>query len=105
MAVEGDEGADRHVERFDTLAAAEIGEINDKAGGYDFRTDALEEFDGCLGCAARGDEIVDQDDALTRFDGILVHFHLVEAVFERIGDGNGFVGQFSLFPDRYEAGG
>ena len=37
-------------------------------------------------------------------DGILVHLHLVEAVFQRIGDADPLVGQLALLADRHEAG-
>ena len=54
--------------------------------------------------AAGGDEVVDQDDALALADGIRVDLHLVDAVFERIGDAHGFVRQLALLADRHEPG-
>ncbi len=56
-------------------------------------------------CAAGGDEIVDQEDALLLADRVGVDLHFVDAVFERVGDANGFVRELALLADRHEAGG
>ena len=54
--------------------------------------------------AARGDQVVDQNDALAGLHRVLVHLHLVDAVFERIGDRHRGVRQLALLADRHEAG-
>ena len=54
--------------------------------------------------AAGGDEVVDEDDALALADGVGVDLHLVDAVFERIGDAHRLVRQLALLADRHEAG-
>ena len=53
--------------------------------------------------ATGGDEIVDQQYALALPDRILVHFHFVDAVFERVGDANRFVRQLAALADRNES--
>ena len=65
----------------------------------------LKELDRGLRRAAGGDEIVDQDDALALRHGVLVHFHFVDAVFERIADGHALERQLALLADRHEAAG
>ena len=54
--------------------------------------------------AAGGDEVVDQDHPLALADGVGVDLHLVDAVFERIGDAHRLVRQLALLADRHEAG-
>ena len=63
----------------DFFGAAEFRQIDDEAGGEHFGADLLKELDCRVGGAASGDEVVDQDDAFAFDQGILVHFHLVDA--------------------------
>ena len=62
-------------------------------------------FTARLRGAAGGDEIVDQDHALARVDRVGMHFHFVEAVFQRIGNAHRGVRQLAFFADRHEASG
>src|SRR5262249_58446630 len=57
-----------------------------------------------FGGAAGGDQVIDQDHAVALGYRVLVHLHLVDAVFERISDGDALVGQLALLADRHEAG-
>src|SRR6516165_460145 len=96
--------AHRHAELPDLVGAAEVGQIDDETGGQHFGADALEEFYCRLGGATSGDEIVHQDHALALEHRVLVHLHLVDAVFERIADGDALERQLALLADRHEAG-
>src|SRR5271169_3623386 len=62
MPLEAYQRAHRHAELADLIGAAELGQIDDEAGGQDLGADALEEFHRCLGGAAGRDQVVDQDD-------------------------------------------
>jgi len=53
--------------------------------------------------AARGHEIVEQQHALAGPDRVLVHFHFVDAVFERVGDAHRFVRQLAALANGNEA--
>ena len=49
------------------------------------------------------DQIVDQNHPFSFGDRVLVHLHVVEPVFERIGDRDRVVRQLALLADRHEA--
>lgn len=50
-------------------------------------------------CAARGNQIIDQQHARTGFDGIGVDFHRSFPVFERVALRYGFKRQLAFFAD------
>ena len=57
-----------------------------------------------FGGAAGGDQVVDQHHALAFADGVDMDFHLVGAVFQRIGHAHGLVRQLAFLADRHEPG-
>ena len=85
-------------------AAAEIRQVDDEAGGDDVGADLAQQLDRRLRRAAGGDQIVDQDHLLAGRDAVLVHLHLVQPVFEAVGDAHRLVRQLALLADRHEAG-
>ena len=56
-----------------------------------------------LGRAAGGDQVVDDQDALARPDGVLVDLDDVDAVFQRVLLADGLPRQLALLADRDEA--
>ncbi|MHC2655124.1 hypothetical protein ACVMHY_007703 [Bradyrhizobium barranii subsp. barranii] len=64
MPFERHQRSHRHVHRAQLGGTAEIGQIDDEAGGDDIGADLAEELHRAFRGAAGGDEIVDQDDAL-----------------------------------------
>jgi cation diffusion facilitator CzcD-associated flavoprotein CzcO len=104
MSFESDQGAHRHAELADLLGAAEIGEIDDEAGGQNVGADLLEQLAGRLGGAAGRDQIINQDDAFALEHRVLMHLHLVDAVFQRVADAHALERKFPFFADRHEAG-
>ena len=85
-APERDQRAHRHVERLQLGGAAEFGQVDDEHGGDDVGAGAAQQLDCALRRAAGGDEIVDQQHALALDQRVGVHLHLVDAVFQAVGD-------------------
>ena len=81
----------------------QIRQIDDETGGEQFGPERAQELDGGFRGAPRGNQIVDQNDALPRRDGIRVHFHLIESVLEGIRHPHRGVGQLAFLADRHEA--
>src|SRR6185312_10401371 len=104
MPLEAHQRAHRHAELADLVGAAEVRQVDDEAGGQDFGADALEQLHRRLGSTAGGDQVIDQDYTLALEHRILVHLHFVDAVFERIADGDALERQLALLADRHEAG-
>ena len=50
------------------------------------------------------DQIVDEDHAFALGDRIVMHLHVVEAILQGIGDGDGRVRELAFLADRHEAG-
>src|SRR3954465_11022416 len=105
VALEADQGAHRNVERLQPSAAAEIRQVDDEAGGKNLRPHLPQQLDRGFGRAAGGDQIVDQDHLLAGRDRIAGHLHLVEPVFQAIGDPHRVMRQLAFLADRDEAGG
>ena len=100
MSVETDESAHRHAKRFDFCGAAKLRQIYHKTGGRDIGAHLLQQPDCSLRRAAGGDEIVDDNHALALGHRIGMHFHLIDAIFQRIGDGYGEMRELALFANR-----
>ena len=83
MPLEPDQRAHRHVELAQLIGAAELGQIDDEAGGQHFGADLAQELYRAFRRAAGRDQIVHQDDTLSFRDGVFVDLHLVQAIFER----------------------
>jgi hypothetical protein len=103
VTFERDQRAHRHGKLAQPLRPAEVRQVNDETGGENLRAELAQQLDCTLGGAPRGDEIIDQNDPIATFDRILMHFDLVESVFERVGHGNAFVRELALFTDRDKA--
>src|SRR5512133_3034189 len=97
MPCEGNERAHRYVELAQLGGAAEVRQIDDEAASEHLRAKLAQEFDRALRRAARGDKVVDHDDAVALLHRVLVHLDLVEPVFQRIGDRHPLVRQLALF--------
>src|SRR5579862_2240273 len=104
MSLEADQRAYWHAQLSYPFGAPELRQVNDKAGGEHVGADLLEQLACGLGRAAGSDEIVDQDHPFALENRVLVHFHLVDSVFERVANADAFKRQFSLLADRHEAG-
>src|SRR5262249_59531425 len=87
----------------DFFSAAQFRQIDDETGGQNFGADLLEKPHRRLGRAARGDEIVDENDAFAFDQRVFVHFHFIDAVFERIADTDALKRQFAFLADRHKA--
>ena len=103
MTLEAHQRADRHAELSDLLRAAQFGQVDDEAGGQDLGADLFEELHRRFRGAAGGDQIVDQNDALAFDQRVLVHFHFIDAVFQRVADADAFERQLAFLADRHEA--
>src|SRR6516225_2827073 len=103
MAFEAHQRAHRHAELSDLFGAAQFRQIDDETGGQNLGADLLEKLHRRLRRAAGGDEIVDQNHALAFDQRVFVHFHFIDAVFERIADADALKGQFAFLADRYKA--
>ena len=104
MPVERHQRSHRHVHRPQFRRAAEIRQVDDEAGRDHVGADLAHQLHRALRGTAGGDEIVDQNDALAGKNGVGVHFHLVETVFQRIGDAHRGMRQLALLADRHKAG-
>src|SRR5580704_4311472 len=104
VSLEADQRAHWHAELSDLFCAAEIRQVNDEAGGEHVSADLLEEFACGFGGAAGGDKIVNKDHPLALYDGVLVHLHLVDAIFERVANADALERQLALLADRDETG-
>ena len=72
MPFEADERAHRHVELAQPSGAAEVGQVDDEAGGEHLRAQLAQQLDRALGRAAGGDQIVDQDDAVAKGERVIL---------------------------------
>ena len=79
-------------------------QIDDEAGGEHLRGELAQELHRALGRAAGGDQIAHHDDPVALLDRVLVHRHLVQTAFQRVGDRHPLVRQLALLADGHEAG-
>src|SRR5215472_7391981 len=105
MSLESNERADRHVELAQSVGTAEIRQIDDETGGKDLGAQLAQELHRPFRRSAGRDQIIDKDDTVPLLYRVLVHFHLVQPVFQRIGDGNAFMRKLALLADRHETSG
>lgn len=68
-----------------------------------FHGEVADEFDGCFGRAAGGEQVVVEQHHVTRFQGVLMDVEDVFAIFQTIGFGKGGRGQFAGFANGHEA--
>ncbi len=97
-----DQGED--VEAGEFFAAVEEGEFDGEGEAFDFAAEFLDELGCGRGGAAGGEQVVADDDAVAGGDGVFVDFDRVGAVFEGVGDGARFGGQFFRLSNGDEAG-
>lgn len=69
-------------EFFPAFERAELDEHGDVCDGC---AELGEEFGGCRGSAAGGEEVVDEENRLVGLDGVLVDFYGGVAVFKAVG--------------------
>src|SRR5262249_10316541 len=83
---------------------AELWQIDyESSAGY-LAAQTADQLNGGLGCAACCNQIVDNQDALTLFNCVLVHLDDVGAIFELIILPDGAPGQLALLADGDETG-
>ena len=66
------------------LPALQEGEVYEKGRSHDLPTEATDQIGGGGDCAAGGQDVVKNEDALAGDDGILVHLNGVCTVFQSI---------------------
>ncbi len=103
VSVEAHQRPDGHAEGFDLPGPAEVWQVDDETGRDDLRTHLRQQTASGFGRSAGRDQVVDEDHLLATDDGVLVHLHLVDAVFEAVGDADGLVRQLALLADGDEA--
>src|SRR2546423_1150245 len=74
VSLEGNKRPDRHLQGGKARRAAELGQIDDEAGGEDLGPQGVQQLHGSLGRAPGCDQIVHENDALSGADGIAMHF-------------------------------
>ncbi len=104
MPAERHQRSYRHIHRAQLVRAAEIRQIDNEARGDNVGADLPQQLHRAFGGAAGRDQVVNQDHALAGMNGIDMHFHLVGAVFERIGHPHGLMRQLAFLADRHKAG-
>ena len=91
MSLECNQGANRHVELAQLLGTAKVGQVDDEAGCQHLSAQFAQELDRPLRRSAGGDQVIHQDHTIAGRQCVLVHFHFIEAIFQRIGDRNALV--------------
>src|SRR5262245_30149084 len=71
VSLEGDERLPFDAERVEPLGAAELRQIDDECGAHHLAARALDQLGCSFRRAARGDQVVDDEDALAVLYGIL----------------------------------
>ena len=63
----------------------------------------FDQLDNCLGSTAGSDQVINDNNLLSRSNGVLVHLNLCSAIFQCILCRNSLARQFSFFADRNKA--
>src|ERR1035437_7370639 len=105
MSLERHQRSHRHIHRPQFRRTPEVRQVDDEAGRDHIGADLAQQLHRSLRGAAGGDQVVDQDHALAGMNGVGVHLHFIEAVFQRVGDAHGGMRQLAPLADRHEAGG
>src|SRR5215472_16391304 len=92
------------VEVFEFVPAFQEVEFYGKAQAADVSAELLHEFHSCFHRAAGGEEVIDDDHVLPRFDGIKVDLQRIRPVFQVIGDTRYRRGQLARFAYWDESG-
>src|SRR5581483_1854680 len=103
MALEGHQHVRLDAEPCQLLHAAELGQVDDERGADDVAAGALDELGRRLGRPAGSDQVVDDEDALARPDGVIVHLDDVDAVLQRVFLADGLPGQLAFLAQGHEA--
>src|SRR5690606_34632798 len=103
MPLESNQGVTFHAAGFQLIEPAEVRQVDDKCGADHLAAGTADELCGRVGSTAGSDQVVDDEDALTVADGILVDFDGVDAVLERVLLPDGLPRQFTLFTNRDES--
>src|SRR5262245_19265690 len=97
MAFESHQRMTFDPKRCKPLGATEFWQVDDERRPDDFAARAFDEFGRRLGGTARGDQVIHDQDALARIDGILVHLDDVDTILKRIFLTNGLPRKLALF--------
>src|SRR5215218_4848654 len=97
----GDEGDD--VVGLEAGAAVQVGEFYKEGDAGDGAAGVLDELAHRTGGSPRGEQIVDDEDAGTGRDGVVVGFEGVGPVLELVGGGDGLAGELVGFAGEDEA--
>src|SRR4029077_13569043 len=81
------------IEAVQFFTPAEKSELDGEGPAFDDTAELPDELGGCSGRAAGGEQVVANDDALARLDGVFVDFESVRAVFQGIRDADSFGGE------------
>src|SRR5690606_7816470 len=103
MPLESDQCVTFHAAGLQFAQPTEVRQVDNKSGADHLAAGTADELGGRFGGAAGGDQVVDDEDALTFADGILVDFDGVDAVLERVLLPDGLPRQFTLFTNRDES--
>src|SRR6516165_9314961 len=104
MPVEGDKRMRAHLMiRFEPPHSTKLWKVDNKSRADNHATDPADELHRCFNRAARRNQIVDDQNALSGLDRVLVHFDDVGSVFELVVLPDGAPGQLALLTDRNEA--
>ena len=90
----GEQGLD--IVAVQVVAAIEVGELDDDSNTRDCAARALDELYGGGQRTAGRDEVIDDQDPVTRLNRVYMDFDRVGAVLELVADRGGLVGQFAL---------
>src|SRR5262245_56184311 len=95
---------DEYVLALQLAASVQIGELDEERDALDPPAELLDEPDSRPCRSSSRQQIVDNQNALSRLDRILVHFQAVTAVFQLVGGAHRRRRQFAELAHRHEAG-
>ena len=97
------QGKNRKTHFFQSLSATDIGQINQKRAFNDVATHFLYQRHSGFGCAAGGEQIINDQYTLARGNGVIMNFNAVGAIFQRIVMAGRFTWQLARFAHRNKA--
>ena len=93
-----------HMTALQPLPPLELIEFDHEGAGHDLATEPLDKLAACRRGASGRNQVVDEHDAVARFDSVDVRFQRSGAVFELVRDRLHVIGQLSRLSQRYESG-
>ena len=82
---------------FKDFSALEVCKFNDEQTAFDNPAGLFNQCGGCLGGTSGGEQVIDDDNLLPRFYGVLVDFHAGVAIFKVVRNLDSFAGEFAFF--------